>query len=271
MTVRHLINHQAGFYYSITGFTCIDSLLVAQDLATSKDSEELIRRMSKLPLLHQPGSTYYYGTNTTVLGLVAERAAGKTMNQLLKERLTGPLGIEGLQYELPKGVSLLPAVSGKDSPLRFNHPGELGISGPGVPDYDPGHELYMGGEGMLASSEGYTDFLRMLLQGGVLNGQRILDESTVQEIHAPHTRISPYGYNGYNLWVTTDSMKVMGHGDAGLWLGWGYEGTHFWVDPKREFVGVIMSQIDVRPPGLALFDIFRGALYKSLFDQETGD
>jgi CubicO group peptidase (beta-lactamase class C family)/pimeloyl-ACP methyl ester carboxylesterase len=269
MTVLHLINHQSGFYYATTGITCIDSMLASQNIATSVNSKELIERMSGLPILQQPGSTHFYGTNTTVLGLVAERATGKSLKQLVEDRLTGPLGISGLQYGLPEGVELLPAVSGKDGPLRFAHPGELDIFGRDVPDYDPGHELYLGGEGMLATADGYADFLRMLLNGGALNGERFLDKSTVEEIHAPHTQLeNPYGYNGYNLWISGDSMRVRGQGDAGLWIGGGYEGTHFWVDPKREFVGVIMSQMSFVPsPGYNRDDTFRGAVYQSFVDQ----
>ena len=56
-----------------------------------------------------------------------------------------------------------------------------------------------------------------------------------------------YGYNGYNLWVTSELVKEKGEGDEGLWRGGGYEGTHFWIDPKRDFVGVIMSQMFETP------------------------
>ncbi len=135
-----------------------------------------------------------------------------------------------------------------------------------MPDYDPGHKLYLGGEGMLATADGYLDFLRMLLKGGELNGVRFLEESTVADIHAPHTQFeNPYGYNGYNLWISGDSMRINGQGDAGLWIGGGYEGTHFWVDPKRELVGVIMSQANFVPaPGYGRDDSFRGALYRSM-------
>ncbi len=113
MTVLHLINHQSGFYYATTGIPCIDSALAEQNLSTSVNSKELIDRMARLPILQQPGSTDFYGTNTTVLGLVAERATGKSLKQLVEERLTGPMGISGLQYGLPEGVELLPSFSGK--------------------------------------------------------------------------------------------------------------------------------------------------------------
>ena len=267
MTVSHLMNHEAGFYYAKTNIVCLDSLLATKNLPTAKNSQELIDLLAEMPLIQHPGTKHFYGTNTTVLGLVAERATGKSLKQLVEERLTKPLGIEGLQYGSPPNTTLLPTFSAKDTILRKAYPGELDIFGPDVPDYDPNHELYLGGEGMLATADGYADFLRMLLNHGTLNGTRFLDKETVEEIYSPHTLLdSPYGYNGYNLWVSGDSMRVKEHGEAGLWIGGGYENTHFWVDPKHNFVAIIMSQMNWKQPeGSNRNDKFRGAIYKQFW------
>jgi len=214
MTVLHLIDHKAGFYYSTTGINCLDSMMAVKDFPAAADSDDLIRRMASLPLIQQSGTKYFYGTNTTVLGLVMERATGKDLQQIVRERVLEPAGIEGLQYDLPEGEALIPRVSGRDTVLRLAHPGELDIFSSSVPDYDPDHALYLGGEGMIATSDGYTDFLRLLLNRGALNGARILDSATVKDIHSPHTLLdNPYGYNGYNLWVSSDSMRVQGTGE----------------------------------------------------------
>ncbi|MFY0607661.1 MAG: beta-lactamase family protein [Cyclobacteriaceae bacterium] len=271
MTILHLINHEAGFYYATTGFPCIDSLIAEQNLPTAKDSDDLIVRMSKLPLIQHSGTKYFYGTNTTVLGLVAERATGKSLEELVIERVTDPLGINGLAYRLPDNEKLLPKFTGRDSVLREAVRGELDIFGPDVPDYELDHPLYLGGEGMVATANGYADFVRMLLLRGELNGYRFLEKETVEDIYAPHTQLdNPYGHNGYNLWVSGDTMKLMEQGEAGLWIGGGYECTYFWADPKRNFVGIIMSQNnEVFPPGYELNDKFRGALYKQLWENEN--
>ena len=84
MTVLHLINHQSGFYYALTGKSCLDSLVASKDLPTSKNSQEYIKRISELPLILQPGSSDFYGTNTTILGFVAERATGKDLKELIE-------------------------------------------------------------------------------------------------------------------------------------------------------------------------------------------
>ena len=111
----------------------------------------------------------------------------------------------------------------------------------------------------------------MLVNRGTLNGHRFLDKATVEDIYAPHTQLdNAYGYNGYNLWVSGDSMRINGQGDSGLWIGGGYESTHFWADSKREFVGVILSQANfVQAPGYEMNDKFRGALYEQIFERES--
>lgn len=270
MTVLQLINHKAGFYYATTGIECLDRPLAQKNLANIENGDQLIRELATLPLMQHPGSSHFYGLNTTVLGLVAERASGKTLNQLLEERVTKPLQIQGLRYKKTKEISLLPTFSGKDSIVRYAKKGELDIMGDDIPNYNPTNELYLGGEGMIGTADGYADFLRMLMNHGELNGHRFLEKETVEEIYAPHTQIdNKMGYNGYNLWVTKDHYKKNGIGDEGLWIGGGYEGTHFWVDPKRDFVGVVMSQLFWIPEsGYGRDDKIRGEIYQQLFEQE---
>ena len=244
MTILHLLNHQAGFYYSTTNLGCFDSVIAEKNVAMAENSQDLINKLALLPLCQHPGSYHYYGMNTTVLGLVCERATGKTLAELVKERITDPMKIEGLAYDLPQGATMLPRFSGKDSILRIAELGELDIMGQDVPDYRPEHKLYLGGEGMIATANGYSDFLRMLLNKGMLNGYRFLEESTIDDLTSPHTQLNnSYGYNGYNLWVSGKTYLDRGIGDEGLWIGGGYEGTHFWIDTKRGFVGTIMTQI----------------------------
>ena len=244
MTIRHLLDHKAGFYYSTTNIPCLDSMLAKENLCAAENSQDLINRLSKLPLIQHSGTDYFYGTNTTVLGLVAERAAGKSLAQLLKERITEPMQIKGMRYDLAEGETMLPRFSGKDSLIREAQLGELDIFGQDVPDYEPSHELYLGGEGMICTTNGYCDFLRMLLNNGELNGYRMLNPETIADLTSPHTQLdNPYGHNGYNLWVSSDSMRLKGQGDQNLWIGGGYEGTHFWIDTSRNLVGTIMTQM----------------------------
>jgi len=270
MTVLQLINHEAGFYYSTTGIDCLDNILDSKNLAASKNSDELIQKLSELPLVDYPGNKHFYGLNTTVLGLVNERASSETLENLVKNRITEPMNINGLQYNMNSDTKLLPVFSGVDSIIRYANDGELDIMGTYVPGYETANELFMGGEGMIATADGYADFLRMLLNHGKLNGHRFLNESSVKEIYSPHTQLeNDYGYNGYNLWITSRLNKEKGYGDEGLWTGGGYEGTHFWIDPKRDFVGLIMTQMFETPKaGHGRDNEIRGEVYKQIFKNE---
>jgi CubicO group peptidase (beta-lactamase class C family) len=270
MTVLQLINHEAGFYYSTTGIKCLDNALDSKNLAASKNSNELIKKLSELPLIDHPGNKDFYGLNTTVLGLVNERASGESLDNLVKNRITVPMKINGLQYNKNSDTKLLPVFSGVDSIIRLANDGELDIMGSYVPGYQTENELFMGGEGMIGTADGYADFLRMLLNHGELNGHRFLNESSVKEIYSPHTQLdNEYGYNGYNLWITSSLMKKQGFGDEGLWTGGGYEGTHFWIDPKRDFVGLIMTQMFETPKaGHGRDNEIRGEVYKQIFKNE---
>ena len=271
MTILQLINHEAGFYYGTTGIKCIDEALVSKDLANAKDSDEFIKKLIELPLIDQPGYKEFYGLNTTVLGIVNERATGKTLSDLVKNRITIPMNIKGLKYNKDKNDELLPVFSGADDKIRYANSGELNIMGKYVPGYEPENKLFLGGEGMIATADGYTDFIRMLLNHGELNGYRFLNESTVKEMYSPHTQLEDeYGYNGYNLWVTSELVKEKGEGDEGLWRGGGYEGTHFWIDPKRDFVGVILSQMfESTKLGEGRDEKIVGEVYRQIFKNEN--
>ena len=267
MTVRHLINHEAGFYYATTQNKCINEEMAKVNLPKAVNSDDLIDRFSKLPLIQKPGDSHFYGTNTTILGLVAERATGKTLNELIQTRMTIPLKINGLQYNLESDESLLPRFSGKDDSLRFANDGDFDIFGLDFPSNSFDNKIFLGGEGMIASADGYCDFLRMLMNYGELNYIQFLNPETVEEITSPQTQLNnDWGYNGYNLWVTSDTLRKLGVGDSGLWQGGGYEGTEFWIDSKRGFVGVKMSQLHPIPKnGHEFYNEFRGEVYRQIF------
>ena len=267
MNIRHLINHKAGFYYATTENKCINEEMAKVNLPKAVNSDDLINRFAKLPLIQKPGDSHFYGTNTTILGLVAERATGETLNGLIELRMTTPLQINGLKYNLDSEEDLLPRFSGKNDSLRFANEGDFDIFGPDLPSNNPDNKIFLGGEGMIASADGYCDFLRMLMNYGYLNHKQFLNPKTVKEITSPQTQLeNNWGYNGYNLWVTSDTLRKLGVGDSGLWQGGGYEGTEFWIDSKRGFVGVKMSQLHPIPKhGHEFYNEFRGEVYRQIF------
>jgi len=265
MTVRDLFNHKAGFYYA-TQLECLNQALGARELAHAADSQGLIEGLAALPLIQQPGEGYFYGLNTTVLGLVMERAAKKSLAQIVQERITVPLEIKGLRYGKPDGLTLFPRFGGKEGELRVVPVSELDIFVTAPPDYKIERPLFLGGEGMLATASSYADFLHMLLGRGKVGGVRVLDEETIELLTAAHTQLdSEYGHNGFNLWINSGLLSSGENGVGGLWIGGGYEGTHFWVDPERGLVGVIMTQVHAPPAGGDMKnDIIREAFYAAL-------
>ena len=271
MTIRHLINHEAGFYYASTQNKCINSAVAKVNLPKAENSDDLINRIAKLPLIQEPGDSHFYGTNTTILGLVAERATGTSLNTLISSRMTELIGISGLKYNLEFNENLLPRFSGKNDTLRFAKDGDFDIFGPDFPSNEADNKIFLGGEGMIATANGYCDFLRMLMNKGELNDKQFLNQETVEEIISPHTQLeNKWGYNGYNLWVTSDTLKILGIGDSGLWQGGGYEGTEFWIDSKRGFVGLKMSQLHPIPKsGHEFYNEFRGEVYRQIFAYES--
>ncbi len=265
-TVRDLLNHTAGFYYGVTQARCLNLAIGAQEIAQASDSDDLIARLASLPLIQQPGERYFYGTNTTVLGLVMERASDQSLQEIVAERITRPLGIDCLRYGLPEGESLYPRFIGEEGRLRIAEPADLDIFASPPPGYAPKSELFLGGEGMVATTAAYADFLNMLLGRGEANGVRILDEMTVEALSGPHTQLdNPYGHNGWNLWVNSG---LLGNGKTGvgnLWIGGGYEGTAFWVDTQRGLIGLINTQVHQAPSGGELaVERIREAVYARL-------
>ena len=148
--------------------------------------------------------------------------------------------------------------------------------GKNVPQYNLQQKLYLGGEGMISSADGYADFLRLWLKGGILNGHRFLNESTIEKMITSVDSKNGYGISTkYNLYITGDSTLTQKKGDKGLWQGGGYEGTNFWMDPKRDFVGLLFTQINQSPDhiglGSGLYDKFRGLLYEQIISYENTD
>ncbi len=266
MTIRDLLNHEAGFYYATTQLPCLYDGMRNAELLASRNTDEFLNRLSALPLIQQPGEVYYYGLNTTILGMAAERATGKSLAELVRERITDPLEIQGLQYGAPEGVELLPYFSGADGVLREAKAGELDIFGGDLPRYTTASELYLGGEGMVATPEAYADFLHMIMGRGAAGGRRVLSDDAISEMTSPQTQLdSEWGYNGYNLWVNSGKLYDGSQGVGGLWIGGGYEGTYFWVDPDRKLIGLIMTQVYAAPEaGANRDDIIREAVYDQL-------
>lgn len=269
ITVEDLLNHNDGFYYPFTEYDCLNAAMIRARLPEAGSSGELINRIASLPLHPGGVGNHQYGIGTTVLGLVAERATGRRFDELVEARVTGPLGIaETLKFTLPNEANTYPRVTGAGGALRLADPGELDIFGGPVPEYGSDTRIFLGGEGMVATTKAYATFLRMMGRLGEIDGVRILEEATVRDWYSPKTQLeSPYGHNGFNIWVTSGKFDGLPNQKPGLLVGGGYEGTAFWIDLEAGYVGLIMSQVhQPATDGVDEVSRIRGLIYQHVLE-----
>jgi CubicO group peptidase (beta-lactamase class C family) len=237
MTIKHLFNHRAGFYYALTQSTCLNERFASMNITRAEDGGELIKLLSTLPLIQQPGESYFYGMNTSVLGLLLERVTGKSLNQLFIDRIAKPHKLDGLSYTKPKGVFLIPSFTGRDGTLRQAIDGELDIYGGEVPMHSASNKLFLGGEGMLGTAKGYIHFMRLLF----FNDKNLfLEKKTIERMSSKSDiEDNDYGYNtGFGSYLTS---KTHAYEKDILRVG-GYEKTGCWVDRKNKLIGTLFSQ-----------------------------
>lgn len=237
ITVRDLLRHTSGMIY---GVFAPDSplgkaYLEAEIPSSEFDLDELSRRMSGLPLLFDPGSAWAYSRSTDVLGDVMEAAADKPLDEILEERVLGPLEMtETAFYREPEAAP------------RVAEPPEQAVPLFGVTDPKP---MLSGGGGLTSTIGDYLTFVRMLSGKGALNGVRIIEEDTLAAMTmnqldgVDRSFFYPgdaYGFGlGFATRLTEDGPYP---GSVGDYWWRGYAGTYFWVDPEKDLFAILMVQ-----------------------------
>ena len=258
VTVQDLLRHTAGLAYGeITGNTEVKEVYAAigvykpdglpfeaRDVAPA---EEIVG-LAKAPLIHQPGTVWEYSLATDVLGRVVEKASGMRLGDFLEQRLFGPLGMVDTGFSVPEADMARLAEPLATDPATGN-PNEL-IDVSTQPANDSG------GAGAVSTASDYSLFAQMLLSGGQLDGARILSPTTVRLMASDHlgSRIAAPATPGELLLGTPGYTFGLGFavreepgiaaipGSEGEFMWAGYAGTYFWIDPKEELVGVLMTQ-----------------------------
>lgn len=251
MTVRHLLTHQSGIVQQPFAMntplgpiyrdnfpdvlTGPDPAVVGADFMAAFNSitaQELASRIGSLPVLFEPGTAWHYGHSTDVLGAVLEVASGQALDQLLQERIFDPLGMTDTHFWIPTQKA-----------YRIAEP----IYGPMTDNTQP-RALLAGGHGLNSSATDYAKFALMLLNGGSLGGNRILNSGTLdlmrektmgEEVSRQYFFYGETGDwgLGFHLQPTTDDA------DGPHNFGWrGIGGTIFFVDEENDFYLVYMVQ-----------------------------
>jgi len=246
MTIQDLFRHTSGLTYGFFGEGIVKKMYAEGKVWNDYPSNsELIDRLAKLPLAYQPGTTWDYSHATDVLGRVIEVISGRSLYEFEKERLLDPLGM--------KDTSFYVSDKGKQDRIvePFANDRTFGVDA----DFnDPRvvQKWESGGGGMVSTAMDYARFLQMLLNGGALEGKRILSQKTVAYMASDHlgTAITPGPYYlpgpgfafGLGFAVRKDAGMSPYPGSVGE-LNWGGAGgTYFWVDPKEDMFVVFMMQ-----------------------------
>ncbi len=247
MTIRELMNHTGGLTYGLFSQSAVDDLYnQAQVLAPDSTLQDMIDKLAKIPLRQQPGSLWHYSVSVDVQGYLVEKLSGQRFSDFLEQRIFQPLGMVDTDFFVPadKADRLAEVYAyGPDGKLFASE----GFTG--GPSYLVEHQFEGGGGGLVGSAMDYLRFSQMLLNGGELDGARILAPLTVELMHRNQlpkglgdTILGARGTTfGLDFAIVEDPVEAEGYSKGEYYWG-GAAGTWFWVDPVENIVFVGMIQ-----------------------------
>ncbi len=240
MLVRNLMSHTSGLIYGFIQPTSPIGKVWAAGGENRNDltAREYAKLIAKLPLKAEPGTAWNYSHSTDVLGAVVEVAGGKPLDVLVRERVTGPLGMTDTAFWQPEAKR-----------ARFAE--ALNDGGGGVYyDYAKPTPYLSGGGGMSSTTEDYLRFVLMLEGDGQYKGVRILKPETLAKMRVDQTTPAirqaglffPGPGMGFGLGFSLVNDDTKQRPGNGTFSWWGIAGTEFWVDPKNDVFMVFMVQ-----------------------------
>ena len=262
--VVDLLRHTAGLTYPEEGNTPghrrFDEIVFRRNLTLA----DLVSSLSRIPLLHEPGEVWEYSLGVDVLARIVEVVSGQPFDQFLQTRIFKPLGMVDTGFFVPQDK-----LSRLVDPVPGGRPPLWDITRPTT--------LFSGGGGLASTAPDYLRFAQMLLNGGTLDGVRILSAATVKQMTTstlpPETRfagevgqyVGPRVGTGWGLGfaVRTNPEFSLIPGAVGSFNWSGTWGTYFWVDPAERLIGVLLIQV---PPdaGASYRDALRHLAYAAL-------
>lgn len=275
ITIRHLLTHTSGLTYQWNprlGPLYKEAGITHGLLPDDSVLAEKMKKLARIPLLHQPGEAWEYGLSVDVLGRVVEVASGKTLEEFMEQRIFEPLEMKDTHFFIPaEKMSRLAAVYAPKPGGGLKRLGsEPVVEGPFSYRADhpyAGRRRYFSGGGGLCSTVGdYLRFAQMLLNGGELDGKRVLKRSTVQLMTRDHLGELSKD-QGFGLGVSVARpARNSGEPDRAGSFGWGgFWYTTFFVDPKRELIAISMAQLHPEG-GATLNKEFARLVYQAVTD-----
>jgi CubicO group peptidase (beta-lactamase class C family) len=250
ITILDLLRHTSGLDYAgphdEKGGMSYQSLSLTPAFTADYPLAELSKRLAAQPLVHQPGTIWDYGWSIDVLARLVEVVSGQPVDEFFSEKIFKPLHMDDTGYFVPE--------SKLDRLVGFYQPNLDGTIKRGT---DPAQEigrkkpaLMMGGAGLLGTAMDYARFVQMLLNGGELDGARLLSPKTVTLMHSDVLGDLPrfgsvlgagYGF-GLTFAVNLGPGKTASLFSKGEYNWGGAAGTAFWIDPEEKMIGVFMMQ-----------------------------
>ena len=251
ITIRHLITHTSGLGYGIIDGNEQIKMIYAKagvtDLFTTEKITiaESVKKLAKLPLHHNPGEKFTYSEGLDVLGYFIEIVSGMPFDQFLKSHIFDPLGMNDTRFYLPEEkAGRLVAVQQKTDGKWTKYP---------VTFYDTDYPVkgaksfFSGGAGLSSTAKDYATFLQMYLNGGELNGVRLLSRTTIDAIMGNQIG-NVWGEDPEKVYglafsvLTRKGGQKGGQSSEGTFEWGGYFNTQYFADPKEKVIGILMKQ-----------------------------
>ena len=278
-TIRDLMTHTAGLTYGIFGNTEVDQAYRKAGLLGDMDLKEFVTVLGKLPLQYDPGSQWHYSVSVDVQGYLVEVLSGMKFSEFLEQRIFAPLDMQDTAFKVNEGNKDRLAQLYKPEGVKAdNYFSPATGSGLEIADafisagYIYGGKFESGGGGLVATARDYLRFSQMMLNGGELDGVRILSPKTVDLMTTNHIGDLGLGYGSKGIGFGLDFAVVLNPGEvgevssAGEYNWGGAAGTRFWIDPQEQLIGLFMVQSI--PHRTRLADDFKVMTYQALVEKE---
>ena len=265
ITIQDLLRHTSGLTYEFRGASPVHKLYMgAKVYSRAQSSADQVATLGKLPLLHQPGTRWEYGRSTDVVGRLVEVLAGQRLSAFFEQHIFAPLGMVDTAFHVPERHHSRLAEAFATDPDSGAAVQLLEVRDP--PNFESG------GGGLVSTASDYARFLQMLLNGGTLDGRRLLSRKTIELMTADH--LGPITGapdlllpgHGFGLGFAVRLHAGIAHvpGSIGTYFWGGLAGTTFWVDPAEQLFALMLIQA----PGQRDYyrSLFRDLVYSAFDD-----
>lgn len=254
VTIRDLLTHTSGVGYAQIGSETMNAIYAKAGVVGGIGLQggllaDNIKKLSGLPLFHQPGEKFTYGLNTDILGYLVEVVSGLSLDRFLRKNIFEPLGMNDTYFYIPKEKQSRLAMLHEDDKSKHvvNMPEVITVNGIFYRDYPilDGGSFYSGGGGLVSTAYDYAIFMQMLLNGGDYNGKHLLSKNTIRLMTSNQTAQIENGRTikfGLGFQIVTDADAASNVTSPGTFSWGGLFASSYWIDPKEKIVAQFVLQ-----------------------------